>query len=173
MGPLSSTRSPARARSGEPVGLAALHYLGVPRNHLHASLPRAPGHGLHDAVQHLVRQALLEDKPRREIPRAASHHGHIVEGAVDRERADVPAGKLDRLHHEGVGGDGDLPGTGRDYRRVAALAQHLVAQPREWDWERTCEATDRWGSGPAHWDRSETQDKQSCLIQYEGTFKER
>jgi hypothetical protein len=81
----------------EPIGPAALHHLCVPRNHLDPGPSRAPGHGLNDAVQHLVRQALLEDKTCREIPRAATHHGHIVEGAVDRERADVPARKLDRL----------------------------------------------------------------------------
>jgi hypothetical protein len=42
------------------------------------------------------RQALLEDESGGEVERTGPRHGHVVDGAVDREAADVPAGEEQR-----------------------------------------------------------------------------
>jgi hypothetical protein len=90
-----------------PVGLAPLHHLGVPGDHLH---PRDLGRGLHrghDLDQVGDREALLQDEPGGQVERGRAGHRQVVDGPVDREVADVAAGKDQRRHHVGVGGQSD------------------------------------------------------------------
>ena len=82
-------------------------------------------------AQRFHRQAFFENESRAQIERARAAHGQIVDRAVDRQIADVAAGKNQRAHHERIGGEGqtravDSP---RQPRRRAAL-EHRVRERR-------------------------------------------
>ncbi len=143
--PETRMRSPGRARSPEmcdarrhhadagggdedAVALALLDHLGVAGDHRHAGLARGGGHRLDDALQVGQREAFLEDEARRQVQRPCARHGHVVDGAVHRQAADVAAGKEQRRDDVAVGGITRRPLGLRQQRLVVALAQPLVVE---------------------------------------------
>ena len=75
------------------VGLAAINDLGIARHELHAGVVGGGAHRLHDAPEILHRHSFLQDESDREIKRARAAHREVVNRSVDREFADVTAGK--------------------------------------------------------------------------------
>ncbi len=51
-------------------------------------------------------QSLLQDQADADRQGPGAAHRQIVDGAVDRQIADIAAGKEDRVDHVGVGGEG-------------------------------------------------------------------
>jgi hypothetical protein len=88
-----------------PVGVAALDDLGVAGDDLDAGRARRRGDGVHLHAQRVGVEPLLEDHRQAQRERARAGDGEVVDGAVDREVADRPAGEAQRLHDERVGGD--------------------------------------------------------------------
>ena len=73
-------------------------------------------------------QALLDDHGAGEIERPRAADREVVDRAVDRQRADVAAGKEQRIDHEGVGGEGEPVAARASAGEVEA---RLVFQRRE------------------------------------------
>ena len=78
-------------------------------------------------------KALLEDEGRCQVERPCPADGQVVDRAVNRQLADVAAGKEERTDHERIGGDGDprrigSPAAGQaDGCLVFERGQHVVA----------------------------------------------
>ena len=87
------------------VGLAALDDLGVAGDDLHPGDGGRARHRVGDPPQVGDREALLEDEPGREVQRPRPAHREVVDGAVDREVADVAAGEEQRRDDVRVGGE--------------------------------------------------------------------
>jgi hypothetical protein len=71
----------------------------------HAGRFRGLGHRTGDPVQIGQRQAFFEDEADRQREGLGPAHGHVVDRAVHRKRADVAAGEEERRDDEPVGGD--------------------------------------------------------------------
>ena len=79
------------------------------------------------------RQPLLDHEARGQIERARARHRDVVDRAVDRERADVAAGKEDRRDDIGVGRHHHPPGRDVEGRLVVAGAEPGVVEGGEED----------------------------------------
>ena len=100
---------PARIDAAEPgrrhvhrVALATLDDLGVARDDLDARRRRGGGDRLDLGAQVVRREPLFEHQRERQRERAGAGHRQVVDGAVDGELADRPAGEADRLDDEAV-----------------------------------------------------------------------
>ncbi len=130
----------------EPVALAPVDHLGVAGHQHHAGRRGRGLHRLHDALQHLHRQALFDDEAGAEELRTRAAHREVVDGAVHGQRADVAAGKEQRPHDVGVGGERHLRGPHPQPRAVVALAERRVLEGRH---ERSARSAD-WSAGRRH-----------------------
>ena len=61
-------------------------------------------------------------KPALRTRGLAPRHGHVVDGAVDGQIADAAPGKEERLHHVGVGREGQPAAVQGDGGRVVQFA---------------------------------------------------
>jgi hypothetical protein len=82
-----------------------LHDLGVAGDHLHAGVACRQRHRPGDAMQHVERQAFLDDRGARQIERNRATDRQIIDCAAHGEFADIAAGKFKWIDNEGVGGD--------------------------------------------------------------------
>jgi hypothetical protein len=112
----------------KPVALALLHHLGIARHDGHPGQTRRHGHRQDDPLQVRQRKPFLEDERRREIKRPRTRHRNIVDRTVDREAADVAAGKEQRRYDMAVGCDHHAAGGHRNARAVVLRAQPLVVE---------------------------------------------
>jgi hypothetical protein len=112
-----SFRHDADAGGGDedPVALAAINDLGVPRDQDHPGHLARLAHRADDAAQVFQRQPLLQDEGGRQELRHGAADGEVVDRAVDRQLADVAAGEEQGAHHKRVGGQ-------RDARAAGAVA---------------------------------------------------
>ena len=118
----------ARGVDEELVGAAAPDHLGVAGDDGDAGARRRRARRLDDAAQIGERQALLEDEGERQRQRPRAADGEIVDRAVDRQLADVAAGKEDGRHDVGVGGEGEPLAVALDERRVVEPLERRVAE---------------------------------------------
>ena len=96
-----------------------------------SATPTAPaglGHRGHDALEVAHREALLEEVAGAQEEGLRPAHGEVVDRAVDGQRADVAAGEEGRLHHEGVGGEGQPLAPDGDDGAVAERLEVRVAE---------------------------------------------
>ena len=116
------------------VALAAVDDLGVAGDQRHAGLVAGRAHRGDDALQVGQRQPFFEDERRREEQRRGAADGQVVDGAVDRQPADVAAGEEERPDHERVGGEGEprrldaVAAVEADGRLVLQRREHVVAE---------------------------------------------
>ncbi len=85
------------------------------------------------ALEIVHRQAFLEDESDREMERFRAAHGKVVHRAVDREPADVAAGKEDGAHHVRVGAEGEARSVGGEDGAVVERIEQLVVEFRQHD----------------------------------------
>ena len=119
--PLTMTASPGATRGGamsmpaapprrrrvdeDAVAFAAIDDLGVPGDDPHARL--AAGRAIDSTTRRSVSIGRPSSRMKPALARAAgAAHRQVVHRAVNRQLADVAAGKEQRPHHEGVGGEG-------------------------------------------------------------------
>ena len=100
------------------VGAALSNDFGVAGDDRHAGLFSGPPHGGGDRAQHVELEPFLEDETRGEGHRLRATARQIVDGAVDREMADVAPREEQWLHHIRVRGQRDAAGTDVQQRRV-------------------------------------------------------
>jgi hypothetical protein len=100
----------ADAAGGEiqPAAFAARHHLGVARHYTHTVFPRRARQAFDDAGELCDFEAFLNEGVEAEIERRRACDGKIVHRAVHRQRANVAAGKFQRLHDEAIGGQHDV-----------------------------------------------------------------
>src|SRR6185437_7807212 len=108
-----------------PVGLAPLHDFRVPRDDGDTSRRGGVPHGGREPDQVGDGEALLEDEPGRQVHRRGTGYGQVVDRAVDRQVADVPAGEEQRGHHERVGGQRDRGPITRLHRQPRGVLQRF------------------------------------------------
>ncbi len=84
-----------------------------------------------DARQVGQGQALFQDEPGAEVQRASAAHRQVVDGAVDRQPADVAAGEKDGADDVGVGGEGQAERTELQYRLVVQFGQVWIVEKRQ------------------------------------------
>jgi hypothetical protein len=115
----------------QPVAFALVHDLRVARDDFDARGIRGCAHGLDDPRERLHRQSFLDDEPRAQPPRARAAHREIVDCSVDRERADVAAGKEERAHDIRVGRKGDLGSAEVDHGAIVLLSEERIVERRQ------------------------------------------
>ena len=105
------------------VGVATLDHLGVAGDHLHAG--RLRGCGRSPRPRRAARRPAGPPRApatgQRERPSAGD--GQVVDGAVDGQLADRPAGEPQRPDHVGVGGQGQPDAVHRELAGVGQPAQ--------------------------------------------------
>ncbi|MNG90609.1 hypothetical protein D3C79_495060 [compost metagenome] len=106
------------------------HHLGVAADDAGAALGQFGGHGLDDAGEIGVGEALLDDEAAAQVLGPGPHHGEIVDGAGDGQLADVAPLEEERGDGEAVGGEGD-GALHRQQGRVFTAQQDLVAEVAE------------------------------------------
>ena len=89
------------------ITLAAVHDLGIARDQQDAGFVTGGPHGRDDAPEVGERQALLQDERGGKVKGPGSADREVVDGAVNRQPADVAAGKKDRPHDKRIRGEGD------------------------------------------------------------------
>ncbi len=92
------------------VGGALGHHLGVPGDDGDPGFGGGGLHGLGDGLQDGDFQALLQDEGGRQHQGPGRGGEEVVHRARHRQPADVAAGEKQRVHHEGVGGEGEPVG---------------------------------------------------------------
>ena len=94
-GDIHALSNNADAGSGNEylVALAAIHYLGVAGHKLYPGLCSCGAHGLHHPPQIVDSQPFFEDESSREIQRASTAHGQVVDRAMYGQPADIAARK--------------------------------------------------------------------------------
>ena len=112
----------------EAVRLAPLHHLGVAGHHRDAGLVGRPRHAFHHPGQVGQGKAFLQDETRRQVEGAGAGHGHIVDGAMHRQAANVAAGEEEGGDDVAVGAHHQAPRRGLEQGLVVALAQQFVVQ---------------------------------------------
>ena len=117
---LDALRHPADAGGvdEDAVALAAIDDLRVAGDDPHAGRPGGLGHRSHDAAKRFHRQPLFEDEARAEVGRLGPGHRQVVDRSADGQRADVAAGKEQRVDDEAVGGEGQPRAGGRQHGGV-------------------------------------------------------
>ena len=95
----------ARGVDEQPVRGPAAHDLGVAGDDPRPGLRRRGRRRRRDEPQLLERQPLLDDVGEADRDRGRPHHRQVVERAVDRELADVPAREPDGRDDERVRGE--------------------------------------------------------------------
>ena len=107
----------------DAVPMTGVHDLRVSGDDRHPGSARGDPHRGRDRVEFLEGQALLEHHADREVERCRAADRKVIDGAVDREVADVAAGEEARAHDVGVGAHGEPLASGRDDRGIAELLQ--------------------------------------------------
>jgi len=115
------------------VGLALLHHLGVAGDHADPGRRRGVAHGRCDPGEVGDGKAFLQDEAGRQVQRRGAGHGQVIDGAVDREVADVAARKEQRRDHVGIGGEGQPRSAEAQPGRVLELLEQRVAERVEED----------------------------------------
>ena len=115
------------------VALAFFHHLGVARDHGHPCFAGGVAHALDNALQISQREAFFDDEARTQVQRRGTHHGHVVDGAVHGQAADVAAREKQRRNHMAIGrhhqaAPGGVKRGQRQCRTVVALAQKRVVE---------------------------------------------
>ncbi len=77
----------------DPITVPTFHHLGVPGNHRNPTGPGGFPHRGDDALELLQGKSLFEDETGGDVEWTGPRHGDIVEGAVYRQRTDIPAGE--------------------------------------------------------------------------------
>ena len=103
------------------VARAARHHLGVSGDDGHARSPGRRAHVRCYALQHVQRQAFLQNEAAAQVAGSRAQHGHVVNRAVHGQTADAAAGEEERRHGIGIGAHGQ--------RAVQILQQGGVVQP--------------------------------------------
>ena len=117
----------------QPVALAFLDDLGIARNNLHARFRCRPAQRIHHAPEFVHRKPFFDDEGGAQKQRRCAAHRQIVHRAVNGERADVAAGKEQRLYDEGIGGDGQTLAVHIDDGLVIQTRQHRILERRQED----------------------------------------
>jgi hypothetical protein len=112
----------------QAVCLVALDNLGIAGRDHHACRGRGLAHRRGDAPQVGNREPFLDDEAGGEQERSCTRDGQVVDGAVDRELADVAAGEKDRLDHVRVGREREPGAVQLDDRRVAERREEGVLE---------------------------------------------
>ena len=115
----------------EVIAFAALDHLGVAGDDRHPCAPGGCRHGLDLAAQHGSLQPLFDDQGGGEGERGGAGDGQIVDRTVDRQFADGAAGKDERVHHEGIGSEGQATVAAGHERRVGERRQGRVVEGRQ------------------------------------------
>ena len=120
----------------QAAALAARQHLGIAGHDAYPGRAGRGGEAGDDAVQRGDLQAFLDEGVQRKVQRPRAADGEVVDGAVDRQRTDVAAGKFQRLDDEAVGGhvrfalaERDRRGVQRDVEAVGSCRFGKV--PRE------------------------------------------
>ena len=133
--PLTSTASPGRPGRGEMSIPGGTRPMPAVLMKMPSPLPRSTtlvspvticdarrvgrrAHRRHDAAERLHGQPLFQDEARAEVKRPRPGHRQVVDGPVDRQRADVAAGKEERADDERVGGEGQAGAADLDHGAV-------------------------------------------------------
>src|ERR671917_2551320 len=130
----------------EPVTLPALDYLGISGSDDDPGLLRGGGHRLYFVGQHFGLQPLLDNQGGGETYRGGPGDGQVVDRPVDRELSYGPAGEDQRMHHEGICGQGELGVSEGQERRVGERGERRVIEDRQQ--EALYELVGRLASGP-------------------------
>ena len=98
----------------------------------HTDVPRGLCKACDDPVERLDLEALLDERVQRQVQRARTGNGKVVGRAVNGERTDVTAGKLQRLNGETVGCDHDLSAVEVDRHGIGLhIDRRLAEMPDE------------------------------------------
>ena len=143
----------AGRRDENAVAFAFLDHLRVTRDDGRARLAGGSRHAGDDAVEIGQREPLLQHEGCGEIERARAGHGHVVDRAMDRERADVSAGKEQGRDDMRVGCHDETPCANVEGGLIVALGEVGVAEMA------MEEIADEFGGGPPpaamdHFDRA-------------------
>src|ERR1035438_3297453 len=117
----------------QPIAAALVHHLGIARHDRNARALRRRTHGLRDGTQRLHRQAFLQDERRAQTHRICAAYREIVDGAVYSQRPNIAAGKKERLHHVGIGGEGQPRAGGFHDGLIVHAAKRGIRECREED----------------------------------------
>ncbi len=115
----------------DAVALAALDHLGVAGDDRRRRRPWRPR-----AIEATIALRSASGNPSSmiiptdEIQRPGAGHRHVVDGAVDRQRADVAAGEEQGRDDEAVGGHHHPPGVDLEAGLVVALGEIGVVEVR-------------------------------------------
>ena len=86
------------------------HHLGVAGGDLDAALRRGLLHGRGNGLEDVDLQTLFQDKGGGQGQGPGRGGEQVVHRARHRQATDVAAGKKERVHHEGIGGEGQPVG---------------------------------------------------------------
>ena len=117
----------------QPVALAFFDDLGIAGHNLHARFRCRLAQRIHHAPEFVHREAFFDDERGAQKQRRCAAHRQIVHRAVNRERADVAAGKEQWLHYEGIGGDGQTLAVHIHDCLVIQTRQHRILKRRQED----------------------------------------
>ena len=84
----------------QPIGASFLDHLGIAGDDLHVGGGCRLAQGIDHAAQRVHRQSFLDDESGTEIERLCAAHGKVVHRPVYGQRADIAAGKEQRLDDE-------------------------------------------------------------------------
>ncbi len=105
-----------------------LDHFGVTAHHRHSRLGRSFRHGIESPRHHIGRGAGFKNERRQKRHRTRARDGKIVDGAINRQRADAASGKLKRLDHKTIGGESQRPAAKIDNRRIRQPVQYRISQ---------------------------------------------
>lgn len=107
------------------------HHLGVAGDDVHPGLRRCPAHGFGDHAEYVEFQTFFQDEPGGQTDWLRSAARQVVDRAVDRQVADVAAGKEQRLHHIGIRGQRDTSARDVEQGRVARRTPRTTERRQE------------------------------------------
>ncbi len=128
------------------VPLPTIDHLGVSGDDLNLCMAGRFGERIEDAGQTFEWESLLQDERAREADGAGTAHSQIIDRAVNRELANISTGKLDRVHHEGVGREGQTLVAQSENGAIVTLGERLILKP--WPDNFLKELSARSGAGP-------------------------
>ena len=108
--PGAQNQTHAGSGNEDLVRRAPGHHLGVAGGDLDAALRRGLVHGRGNGLQDIDLQTLFQDEGGGQGQGPGRSGEQVVHRARHRQAADVAAGKEERVHHEGIGGEGQPVG---------------------------------------------------------------
>ena len=118
---LPPEQADARGIDEYAVAGAFFHHLGIAGDDGDAGVAGGGGHGVAYAAQFVYGQSRFQYHGAGQVQRLRAADSQIVDGAADRQTADVAPREKARTHHEAVRGQGQPVAESRADRAVAQL----------------------------------------------------